>query len=252
MGHDMGNCASGREQAKLKEQVARLEERVRHAEQNTQRIDGLSRSRNTLQVSDGNWGAGMSQAALAGMYSNASTANLQVSDGAWGANQSQAALAGMYSTNDMGTGANRSAANLQVSDGAWGAAQSQAALAGMYSNQSTANLQVGDGAWGAAQSQRALDGMATVRNGRATPKQDDYVEQMQRGVAATVFKVADKAGNNNGKLSLEELKAYLETDEDVRSVLGEKVWEQMKIDDKERELDQEAFVDFYLVKCAQL
>merc|ERR1712216_984959 len=221
---NMGNCASGREQAKLKEQVARLEERVRHAEQDTQRIDGLSRSRNTLQVSDGNWGAGMSQAALAGMYSNASTANLQVSDGAWGANQSQAALAGMYSTNDMGTGANRSAANLQVSDGAWGAAQSQA----------------------------ALDGMATVRNGRATPKQDDYVEQMQRGVAATVFKVADKAGNNNGKLSLEELKAYLETDEDVRSVLGEKVWEQMKIDDKERELDQEAFVDFYLVKCAQL
>merc|ERR1711988_1239037 len=126
----------------------------------------------------------------------------------------------------------------------------------MYStNRSFANLQVSDGAWGAAMSQKAMDGMATVRHGNftgaatATPKEDDYVQQMQRGVANMVFKTADQAGNNNGKLSLEELKKYLETDEDARTVLGEKVWEQMKIEDKARELDQEAFVDFYMLKC---
>lgn len=88
--------------------------------------------------------------------------------------------------------------------------------------------------------------------------QGDYdVKAAQAATAKLVFKAADE--NKNGKLSLAEITKFLNDEEhsDVKELLetaaGDKAiskqFAKAKAEDPDREMDEKAFVDFYVARC---
>merc|ERR1711959_718166 len=114
------------------------------------------------------------------------------------------ALKGMYHGNTS---------DLQrvASDGDWGESMANAALKGMYhGNTSDLHRVASDGDWGKGMSGRALQGMSpsskVQQNWGAGELSNDDIVAYQRSAAGLVFDAAD--ANNDGKLSLDEIKAY--------------------------------------------
>merc|ERR1711998_519387 len=84
----------------------------------------------------------------------------------------------------------------------------------------------------------------------------DYdVKGAQQATAKGIFQAADV--NNDSKLTLEEIQAYLkknpETMELLENAAGDakisKEFAKAKAEDPERSLDETAFVDFYVARC---
>merc|ERR1711990_1432016 len=77
-------------------------------------------------------------------------------------------------------------------------------------------------------------------------KLDKFVIKEQRSRAKIVFDAADK--NKDGVLTLDEIKAYMATDEDVKDVLGD--LSNFANDDRAK-MSKESFADYYVSKCAE-
>merc|ERR1712086_572125 len=90
----------------------------------------------------------------------------------------------------------------------------------------------------------AGDGGATMQKTGA--KLDKFVIKEQRARAKIVFDAADK--DKDKTLTLEEIKAYMATDEDVKEVLGD--LKSFAGDDRPK-MSKESFADYYVSKCAE-
>jgi len=135
-----------------------------------------------------------------------------------------------------GIGKNMSAAN-------WGNTMGKQALEGMahmqYGSQRNVPL---DSNWNNPMGKQALQGME-----KQLFTQDADRKLMGRNSAAAVFEAADQAGDGNGKLSLDEIKAYCETDEVAKEVLGAHISKDFRTDDRP-EMTKQQFQDYYVSK----